>query len=199
VPDGTPVPDTLAATVVAALDRLARGQRTFRQAAASEHGLTPLQIEILATVAAGPPPEPLVGLLARELGVTQPTVTDAVHSLVAKGLLQRRADEADRRRSILSLTHQGSTVVGRVASAERRIVEAVAGAAPADQEAAVVVLLGLIARFVDAGIIEVARTCMTCRYHELAAGRHHCALLGVDLVPATLRVNCPEHEPSNAA
>jgi DNA-binding MarR family transcriptional regulator len=182
VPDGTPVPDTLAATIVAALDRLARGQRTFRQAAASEHGLTPLQIEILATVAAGPPPEPLVGLLARELGVTQP-----------------RADEADRRRSILSLTHQGSTVVGRVASAERRIVEAVAGAAPADQEAAVVVLLGLIARFVDAGIIEVARTCMTCRYHELAAGRHHCALLGVDLVPATLRVNCPEHEPSNAA
>jgi DNA-binding MarR family transcriptional regulator len=191
-----PAPDALAATIVAAIDRLARGRRVFRQAVAFEHGLTPLQTEILATIAAGPPPEPLVGLLARELGVTQPTVTDAVRALEAKGLLQRRTDKVDRRRSVLVLTVYGSTMAERVARADRLIVEAIADAPQAEQEAAIEVLLDLIAHLVDAGVIDIVRTCTTCQYHERVDGRHRCSLLDADLVPATLRLNCPDHRRS---
>lgn len=198
-PDGDPPPEALAATVVAALDRLARGQRSFRQAVASAHGLTPLQSEILSTVAAGPPPRPLVGLLARELGVSQPTITDAVNALEAKGLLQRRTDDFDRRQSVIGLTRRGAKVVDQITAADRRILEAVGAASPAAQATAVEVLLDLIAQFVAAGIVDVARTCTTCRFFDAVGGRHRCTLLDMELGPADLRVNCPEHERSTAA
>lgn len=193
-------PATLATTIAEALDRLARGQRSFRQAVASEHGLTPLQVEILTTIAAGPPPRPLVGLLARELGVRQPTITDAIAALEQKELVRRRADDADRRRSVFSLTRRGARLVERITAADRRIVDAIASASISDQETAVEVLLDLIARFVDAGIVDVARTCPTCRYFEASdGGRRRCGLLRIELRPADLRVNCPEHEPAGAA
>ena len=188
----------LAPTIVAALDRLARGQRSFRQAVASDLKLTPLQVEILSTIAAGPPPQPLVGLLARELGVSQPTITDAAAVLESKGLLRRRIDDGDRRRSVLSLTRRGAQVVERITAADRRIVEAIGAASSAAQADAVEALFALIARLVDAGIIDVARTCTTCRYLDAHRGRRRCRLLEIDLGPAELRVNCPEHEPSTA-
>ena len=68
-----PTGPALPAKVVDALARLARGQRAHRQAVATQHNLTPLQLELLVTLGQAPPPEPLVGALARELAVTQPT------------------------------------------------------------------------------------------------------------------------------
>jgi DNA-binding MarR family transcriptional regulator len=188
-----------ATKIVAALDRLARGQRAFRQTVAGPLGLTPLQIDVLATIGHGPPPEPLVGLLARELGVSQPTITDAVGALEAKGLVSRLPVIADRRRTAVVLTPAGTEMVDELAGSDAALVDAVAALSRDDQETALEALLGLIGRLVDAGIIDVARTCFTCRFHDVNAGWHRCALLDVDLPPAELRVNCPEHQPAIAA
>lgn len=194
-----PADGDLPARVVAALDRLARGQRSHRQALASGHGLTPLQLELLATLAGGPPPEPLVGLLARELGVSQPTVTDSLLALERKGLLTRHRETADRRRTGVALTGAGARLVADVSSADRDLVDAVAALPRGDQETALEVVLTLIGRLVDTGVVQVARTCLTCRFHERGAGGdHRCALLDVDLPRAELRVNCPEHQPAPA-
>ena len=64
-----------------------------------------------------------------------------------------------------------------------------------NHESALEVLLALIGTMVDAGIIDVARTCGTCRFHryEPETG-HRCVLLGIQMLPPDLRVNCPEHE-----
>ncbi|HZA78857.1 MAG TPA: MarR family winged helix-turn-helix transcriptional regulator [Acidimicrobiales bacterium] len=191
--------DSLAAKVVAALDRLARGQRSFRQAVASRHGLTPLQAEILSTLAQGPPPEPLVGRLATELGVAQPTVTDSLQSLEAKRLLRRAVDPADRRRTVVALTRRGAALAHELAASDRTLTGAVCAMRTPTQETTLEVLLGLIAQLVAAGVIDVARTCTTCRFHRFHAGRHRCALLDIDLPPADLRVNCPDHQPRTAA
>jgi DNA-binding MarR family transcriptional regulator len=192
----TPEPAT---KIVAALDRLARGLRAHRQAVAGPRGLTPLQIDLLATIGQGPPPEPLVGLLARELGVSQPTITDAVRALHAKGLVTRLPVIADRRRTSVVLTTDGARMVDELARCDAALVDAVAALPRPDQETALDVLLGLIGRLVDVGIIDIARTCMTCRFHEVHAGKHRCALLDLDLPPAERRVNCPEHQPAIAA
>src|SRR5690554_5404810 len=79
----------VAVKMVAALDRLARAQRQLRQSAASRLGLTALQAELVTMLAAGPPPEHVVGELASELGVRQPTLTDSAAALERKGLLVR--------------------------------------------------------------------------------------------------------------
>jgi len=188
-------PDQLAAKVVAALDRIARGQRSRRQATASRLGLTPLQAELLRTISEGPPPVPTVGRLAVELGVSQPTVTDSLRALERKDLLVRREDRSDARRTVLSLTDQGRRQVQELTAGEAELVTAVAAMDSERQESTLGSLLALMAAMVDTGTLQVARTCLTCRFHQLqrADGAHHCTLLGQDLRPGDLRVNCPEH------
>lgn len=196
---GPPARPSVPAKVLDALGRLARGQRTHRQAVATQHNLTPLQLELLVTLGQAPPPDPLVGAMAREVGVSQPTTTDSLRALEDKGLVTRGPDAADRRRTTVALTPAGTAVLDQVATADRTMLDAVATLSPDRQEAVLGSLLELIATMVDAGIVDVARTCTTCHHHRQSTdGRHHCTLLRVDLPVAELRVNCPEHRPAGA-
>lgn len=192
VPPTTPVP-SVAEKTVAALERLAVAHRAFGQQVATEHRLTPLQVQLLELVAAGPPPPARVEALRRELQLSQPTVSDAAAALHAKGLIRREPDPADGRRHLLTLTPAGGRVTDQLAHRHRRLVSAVA-ALPADQREEILgSLLQLIAALHRAGVITVARTCLTCRFHAVRGG-HYCTLLELALTPGDLRVNCPEHQ-----
>lgn len=179
--------------MVAALDRLARGQRSRRQSVAAKHGMTPLQADLLLTLSAGEPPTPVVGLLARELGVSQPTVTDSLRALERKRLIARHRHTTDARRVSAVLTPAGRRLVAKLAAGDRELIDAVASLDRSSQEALLGNTLALIAGLVDSGFISVARTCLTCHFHERDGAGHRCALLDMALGPADLRVNCPEH------
>lgn len=188
-------PDELPVKIIAALDRLTRAQRAHRQATAERLGLTPLQIELLRTLAGGVPPVPVIGQLAAEVAVSQPTVTDSIRTLERKGLIVRRRDPDDARRTRVVLTAEGLEVSGAVVASDEPLVDAVAGLPRHQQENTLGTLLALIARLVETGTITVARTCLTCRFHESTGPTgHHCTLLASDLPLAELRVNCPEHQ-----
>jgi DNA-binding MarR family transcriptional regulator len=186
-------PDDLPGKVVAALDRLARGQRSRRQVVAATYGITPLQADLLVTLSAGEPPAPVVGLLARELGVSQPTVTDSLRTLERKQLITRHRHTADARRVSAVLTPSGRRLVTKLAVGDQELIDAVAALDRSGQEALLGNALALIAGLVDSGFISVARTCLTCRFRERDGAGHRCALLDMALGPADLRVNCPEH------
>lgn len=186
----------LPARVVAAFDRIANAQRSHRRAVAAVHGLTPLQAELLMTLAQGEPPAPTAGLLAQELGISQPTVSDSLQALTRKQLLTRKSDPTDSRRANFRLTPEGERVVSRLAAEDRVLMEAVAELPAGDQEALLAQTLTLIAGLVERGVVTVARTCLTCRFYEDAGdGSARCALLNAPLEASDLRVNCPEHEP----
>ncbi|APA94720.1 hypothetical protein NS506_00640 [Nocardia seriolae] len=183
--------------VVAALDRIARGVRAHRQAIASRTGLTPLQLELLRTLAEGPPPEPLTGLLATELGVSQPTVSDSLLALERKGHVARQPAPGDRRRSAIVLTPDGSAVAAEIRAADE-VLRACVAELPSDrQDQTLHTLLELIGGLLHAGVVQVARTCTTCRFYRTDdSTTAHCELLGQPLPPRDLRVNCPEHQPA---
>lgn len=186
-------PAPLASKVATALDRLARARRIQRQAIATRQGVTPLQVELLTTLADGPPPPPLVGMLATEIGVAQPTITDSLRALERKGLVERHLDSDDARRTATRLTGAGRALVRDARAADADLVAAIGALPPGEQAVLLETLLGLIGRLVESGAITVARTCLTCRHHEYDGVTHHCTLLAADLAPAELRVNCPEH------
>lgn len=192
-------PPDLPGKVVAALDRLSRALRAHRQTVATEARLTPLQADLLRVIAGGSPPPPSAGALAGELGVRQPTVSDSLDALERKGLIRREPSAADRRSSIAVTTRNGRARAGRLSSADEPLRSSVAQLTPVEQEQLLGLLLGLIEVMLDRGVIDVARTCTTCRFFRSDAEGQHCALLEIPLRGAELRVDCPEHEPRPAA
>lgn len=192
-------PDGVADKLVSALDRLARGIRAHRQAVATAAGLTPLQAELLRTLDDAPPPRPAATALATELAVRQPTISDSLSALEKKGMIARTRSPADKRSSAVTLTDAGRRVAADLHSADDVLRRALGELPPADQGVAIRVLLDLITAMLHNGLIDVARTCTTCRFYTPTDAGVMCGLLHVELAPQDLRVDCPEHQPTVAA
>jgi DNA-binding MarR family transcriptional regulator len=202
-PDLPPGSRDLDTKLVAALERVGQALRVELRERAAQDGLTPTQAQILLRLASERPPRRRVGSLAASLDVRPPTISDAVAALERKGLLERRRDAADARAATLRLTPRGRAVAERLAGWDERVRAELRRLPRQARQASLTLLLDLIARLQQAGVVGVARTCPTCRFFRFearpgAVRPHHCALLDVPLGPGDLRLDCPEHEQSAA-
>lgn len=77
------------------------------QVHSGEDDLSARQMAILLTIYLETPPHTVRGLAAK-LGVTKPVITRALDSMGAKGLVNRRRDETDRRNVIIQRTVKGA-------------------------------------------------------------------------------------------
>lgn len=110
-PDGTPDARGCAArlieTVPAAMDAIRQSMRRHVDADTSIP-----QYRCLAYVARRP--GCTIGQVAAFLGVTMPTASATVDRLVRAGALHTRADDADRRRTLLETTPAGAARLARI-------------------------------------------------------------------------------------
>ncbi len=178
---------TVAERLAAALERIAHARRAVIQDIATRNGLTVLQVEILRHVHACGPTRS--SDLAREFAVSTPTVSDAIAALRHKHYVEQRPG-TDARTRLVSLTDVGVHTTRRIDVDLIPFRNACAGAGPAGLAAALDVIHGLWRQ----GVLSVDRSCVTCVHYLVGPdGTRHCELLGVELTPETLRVNCPEH------
>ncbi len=202
----------LNAKVVAALERLGTAMRGLLRVEARKHGLSPIQLQILIQIGQRASDEQ-VGALAARFDVTPPTVSDAVASLVAKGLVERHAG-ADRRNVLLALTEHGEAVKRAAEGWADGVTRHVASLPLAVRYATFDGLTELIERLHDDGVVTVARMCRTCRFLRrggvpreaalddlpaMAASNapYWCALLEIPLRDDDLRVDCPDYRPKS--
>jgi DNA-binding MarR family transcriptional regulator len=82
----------------------------------AEQGLTQSAFDLLTTIRAGGGTIPQAEI-ARRLGISPPTLSEAIRSLVAAGLVEQRGSGTDRRIKTLSITSVGSRRLNRVLSA----------------------------------------------------------------------------------
>lgn len=186
---------TLDAKIAVALGHIARAQRAIHQQQASRVGITPLQLSILALLGTDPPPEHFTGALADELGLRQPTVTDAIAALESKGLVSRTRDPDDQRRTTLALTADGRRTLDDIDTTSP--LEAAIETADDSQKSRVfATLVEIVAELNRSGELAAARTCPTCSHYAPPAtdgAPPHCRLLRVDLTPGRLQIDCPDH------
>ena len=105
------------------------------RASDAELGLSPSRSSTLATLRYVGPLR--LGELARREGVSQPTMTQAVHAMEAAGLVARATAEGDGRGCVVSITPSGRALVRRararkiawVRAALARTADGVAGEA----------------------------------------------------------------------
>jgi len=179
--------------IVAALERVAQSLRLLLWQEARGNQLTPLQVNILLY---------LVGhegegasAIARRLGLAKATISEALATLEGKGLVERRSSLQDGRARELHLTELGRQVAGRVASWGEAVRQALLALQPREKVNALRFLMILIASLQQAGIVQVARMCITCRFFQRRRGGYYCHLLRSPLSPRSLRLDCPDHQP----
>lgn len=189
--------DLLDRKLADALERLGHAARVLLRDAAIAAGLSPLQAQLLFRLATEAPLG--VSTLARMFDLTQPTVSDAVGTLRRKGLVSVERSTRDRRRTVLALTESGQRVADELRTWDAPLVGALADRSHPDKELFLRYLLDSIAELQRRGIVQHARTCVSCRFfrpdrHPGQPAADHCALLDAPLAPADLRVDCPEHQ-----
>ena len=192
------------AKIIAAIERLGQVFRVLLwdsvKGASTGHALSPVQIQALIFLLFHDEQLARVGELAREFMLTPATVSDAISALERKGLVEKVRSQHDRRAFVLRLTDAGKHVAHDLADWAAPITVVLKEVAPSDKVIVLRVLLNLIARLQNQGVVQTTRMCLTCRYfgedvHPDTETPHHCRLLDQALAVGDLRIDCPEHEP----
>lgn len=194
--------DDLDQRLIGALERMGHVTRTMLSRQAYREGVSPLQLRLLERLGPGGH-APRVSDLAKELDVSQATVSEALSTLRRKELVQNQPDARDRRNSVFTLTNEGEQLRTRLAEWAQPLETKLQGIDASEKGAALRLVLGLIAGLHADGVINVARTCLTCRFfdelaHADTALPYHCSLLDTAFADTELRVDCSEHEPASS-
>ena len=114
--------------VVSRVRRLARHVERLRRNAFAAAGLEPWEFDVLSALRrSGTPYEMSPTALVEETMVTSGTMTNRIDRLVARGLVERRSDDADRRAIRVAMTERGrvhvDAAIETLLQAERLIID----------------------------------------------------------------------------
>lgn len=188
---------TSSATQIATgLSRIGTVIRAERQRAADEQAVSPTQAQILGLLVARGPAR--LSVLAAELAVTLPTVSDAVTALVRKGHVERQPDPDDGRATRLEATASGRALAGSLAGWPEALLGAIDVLDEAERAVFLRGLMRMIGKLQDEGAIPVQKMCASCLYfrpnaHPGAERPHHCAFVDAPFGDAALRIDCADH------
>jgi DNA-binding MarR family transcriptional regulator len=188
--------------IVAGLSKVGLALRSMMWAKGQASGLTPTQGQILTLLLARGVLR--LSAIASDLGIRQPTTTEAVNALVRKGLVGKTADAHDGRAIALKLTTRGRTEAKRTAEWSDALLRATGELDASDQAALLRALTKVIRALQVNRDVAPARMCVTCRFfrpHVLADvdAAHRCDFFGMPLGDRDLRLDCGDHEPAGEA
>ncbi len=185
------------------LTRLGQAARLSAWHNAGPTKLTPLQADILSFLAGDQRPR-RQGEIVTALASTAPTVSDAVRTLAAKELVDRRRDPADSRAVTLALTGAGRAEAERLAVIPEPLRAALDALDEPDVAAMLRGVTTMIRVLQQHQAIPVSRTCVTCCFYRPDAHPddpdrpHHCAFVDAPFGDGELRLDCPDHQPAGA-
>lgn len=184
-----------AQTTFSALERLGEAIRAQQWTMAKQHGLSPLQLNILLFLNRHRPDLRKHAVLADEFMLTRPTISEATRSLERKKLIFRETDERDSRSSFLHLTAQGEDLARKLDHYPESFVDTIQQIPEQELQALNANLFPLLYQLIQAQLVAPARMCFTCQHYDgNRKDQHQCRLLNQMLSNDLLRLDCPEHE-----
>ena len=164
-------------------------------------GVTPTQAQILALLRGGADGLRL-SAIAEALGITTPTASEAVGSLVDKKLVRRGRDPEDGRAARFSLTPRGEATAARVSDWPDFMLQAIAALDAGEQAVMLRAFVKMIRTMQENGDIPIQRMCVTCRYFRPNAHPddprrpHHCAFADAPFGDSLIRLDCADQQPA---
>ncbi len=149
------IPDRTDASLIA-LRRIMRATEIYARDLAHQAHLTPSQLRLLQVVADETDSAAKPTDIAGQMGVSQATVTALVDKLTARGLVQRRPSQRDRRQTYVCVTETGQGIVDNIPDAlQQRYVRAFTALEDWEQ-AQLIASLERVAAMLDADAIDAS-------------------------------------------
>lgn len=182
--------------IVAALEKISEVFRVLLWAEAKEHKLSPIQMQLLIFIKYhNNDKQRRIASMAREFNLTKATISDSIKVLEQKGLIKRTDDAFDSRSFNFSLTDQGMKLTGMIENFTLPLDGAIATLSTQQKDQFLVLVLDLIYRLNQNGIISTQRMCYNCFYYNGDRQQdHNCNLMQKPLAIDELRIECPEHK-----
>ena len=173
---------TLEDKILFGLEQVAQTLQILLDRESRALSLSALQMRILQSLSTQPFPHGVVSL-ARRLGVTAATISDAVRVLDEKKLLTKKKAAEDGRAQVLVLTPHGEKIAltgGKIGEAVRKKIALLP---EEEQQAFFQTLSNLIGRLLEGGLMPVDRMCSDCHYFHPdffpdSNAPHLCAFVG---------------------
>jgi DNA-binding MarR family transcriptional regulator len=96
-----------------------RGFQAFSEEKAAEAGLTPQQHQALLAIRGADGQKATVGYVAERLILKPHTASELINRLEALGFVVRRADDEDRRKTMIHLTPRADAVLASLSATHR--------------------------------------------------------------------------------
>jgi DNA-binding MarR family transcriptional regulator len=199
MPHSVPLPDGINEIdrhILIGLEKIGMALKNQSWQDAGQQGLTPTQGQIITLLV----DTDGVGLstLVKNLGVTAATVSDAVSTLVEKGLVQKTRSAIDGRAIAITLTTTGQQAANQSSTWSDFLLTTVDELTPEEKVIFLRGLIKMIKKLQIQGKISVAKMCVTCRFfvsnrYPDSEYPHHCGLVDVPFADGDLRINCAEH------
>jgi len=178
------------------LEKISEVFRVLLWTEAKEHKISPIQMQLLIFIKYhSADKHRRIASMAREFNLTKATISDSIKVLELKGLIKRSDDALDSRSFNFSLTDQGMKLTGMIENFTLPLDGAIATLSPQQKDQFLVLVLDLIYRLNQNGIISTQRMCYNCYYYNGDRQQnHHCNLMQKPLAIDELRIECPEHK-----
>lgn len=184
-------------SLLQALNKLSLAMRQDHWQESAKFGLKPNQVQILQILQS----RSVLQLkdLAMYLGVTMPTVSDAIKALQSKGLVHKTVALHDSRAIQIELTDQGREVCGQFRQWTDVTAAMVGSLSVEERKQFLQITIKMIKKLEDEGQISRSRMCISCIHFEKdreskSTTPHYCRLLQSPLSVGDLRMDCKEHQ-----
>ncbi len=180
------------------IERLSELLKADARAAVKNHGLQPVQLEVLHYLSLCNRFSDTPKAVSEYLGQTKGTVSQTIQVLERKGLLSKHADINDKRSMHLQLTADGAAVLQ--AAVPTRLFRALKKNLSAAQEKSLGEALSqLLQALIRANGLQSFGVCASCRHHRVQAdGGLFCALVQQPLTAHEAEKICREHDGKSA-
>ena len=181
--------------IVVALERISEAFRVLLWQQGKEHGLTPLQLQLVLFIGFHPAEQCKVNYLASEFNVTKATISESVRLLAKKELILKEADPSDSRSYSIRLSNKGQNLAQKTWSFAKSIEQPLHNFPKDQKEALYAALVQLIGELNKANVISVQRMCHSCRFYDKGEQHDYCRFLDKPLFKEDIRIDCPEYQP----
>ncbi len=180
--------------IVAGLERLSQVFRILLWEKAKEHGLSPIQIQLLIFIRHHSSNKATISYLAQEFNFTKPTISDAIKVLEEKKLVKKTAHDTDTRSYTIQLTATGKKIVLETENFANPLTKIISQAGITDKMILWQNISKIIVQLNKLEIISVQRTCYNCKNFATKNKNHFCNLLNQKLLTQDIRIDCEEFE-----